>query len=126
MNKITLHPHKKDTLYYDASCALCSKEIGFVAKHQYGHLQLLDIHTETPSELSHQKDAMLKILHLYKKEGHCMLGLDATVEAWSHTPYGWLVRFLRWPLIKPAADKVYFAWANTRYKKKYQCGICKL
>lgn len=122
---VPLH-HSKDTLYYDASCPLCSKEIKHLKKLQQGELYCADIHTELPKELTKQKEAMLGILHLYKKSGECMQGLDATAEAWSHTDYGWAFRFLRWPLIKPVADKVYYIWAKKRYEKKYNCGVCRL
>ena len=123
-NSIPLY-HSKDTLYYDASCPLCSKEIKYLKSLQQGDLYCADIHTELPEALATQKEAMLRILHLYKKDGKCMQGLNATVEAWSHTGYGWAFRFLRWPMIRPIADKVYSMWAKKRYQKKYACGVCQ-
>jgi predicted DCC family thiol-disulfide oxidoreductase YuxK len=119
-------PHAIDTLYYDASCPLCSKEIKHLRDLQKGGLYCADIHTELPDDLSEQKENMLGILHLYKKNGDCIQGLDATVEAWSHTAYGWAFRVLRWPIIKPMADKLYLIWAKKRYEKKYACGTCDI
>ncbi|MFT7389771.1 MAG: putative DCC family thiol-disulfide oxidoreductase YuxK [Candidatus Endobugula sp.] len=124
-NKTINYPHQKDTLYYDASCPLCSKEIKHLTDLQKGGLYCADIHTELPTELSSQKDNMLKILHLYQKDGSCLLGLDATVGGWQHTSLGWAFSFLRWPLIKPLADKLYLVWADKRYQNKYACGMCQ-
>jgi predicted DCC family thiol-disulfide oxidoreductase YuxK len=126
INKPIFWAHSKDTLYYDASCPLCSTEIKHLKNLQQGELYCADIQTELPEVLANQKEDMLGVLHLYKKSGHCLRGLDATVEAWSHTRYGRAFRFLRWPIVKFVADKVYFTWAKKRYERKYACGPCQL
>ncbi|MFT6102609.1 MAG: putative DCC family thiol-disulfide oxidoreductase YuxK [Candidatus Endobugula sp.] len=119
------HKHQIDTLYYDASCPLCSREINHLKKLQKGGLHCADIYTELPSALNSQTSDMLRVLHLYQKDGGCLVGLDATVGAWKHTSLSWIFSWLRWPVIKPLADKVYFLWANKRYQKKYACGTCQ-
>ena len=113
----------KDTLFYDGQCPLCSKEISWLQKHQSGQLALQDIHTCTNSSTDTKAD-MLQNLHLQKSNGEWLIGLDATVQAWSHTPYDFLVAPLRWYAIKPIADKAYQYWATRRYQKKYACHSC--
>lgn len=120
------YTHLQDTLYYDASCPLCSKEIAHLKRLQKGTLVCADLHTELPDTLTSQKNNMLRVLHLYKSDGHCLMGLDATVHAWQHTKFGWLLSWLRWPLIKSVADKCYTQWANRRYRKKYDCNSCNV
>lgn len=121
----TPYPHTQDTLYYDASCPLCAKEIAHLARLQKGTLICADLHTELPRSLAKQQENMLRILHLYTRDGRCLMGLDATVHAWQHTSFGWLFAWLRWPLIKPLVDTCYMRWAERRYRKKYDCHRCE-
>ncbi len=60
---------------------------------------------------------LLSILHLKTIDGQWLLGLDAMVAAWRHTPFGWLLLPLRWPVIKPLSDAIYRRWARARVCK---------
>ncbi len=111
------------TLFYDGRCALCSKEMRLLTRLKRPDLHLLDIHTsdlsqwqlppiETPGLTATTQ--LLSVLHLRTAEGRWLLGLDATVAAWSYTPLGWLFKPLRWPLIRPIADTFYTRWAQAR------------
>lgn len=112
------------TLYYDGQCPLCAKEIAILRKINRGNLHFEDVHTLLEyTEDTRQK--MLKVLHLKDANGQWLMGADATVAAWSHTPYGWLFKPLRWPVIGSVVDLVYQAWAKRRYHKLYECGVCK-
>ncbi|HSG63197.1 MAG TPA: DUF393 domain-containing protein [Pseudomonadales bacterium] len=113
------------TLYYDGHCPLCAKEISLLRKIHRGTLAFVDVHTLSDyTEETRQK--MLKMLHLRDQDGRWYIGADATVEAWSHTPYGLLFKPLRWPLIGSVVDLVYQVWAKRRYHKLYECGVCKV
>jgi predicted DCC family thiol-disulfide oxidoreductase YuxK len=114
-----------DTLYYDGSCPLCAKEMRWLARYHHRGLALQDIHALEQDALPAPKAEMLQILHLYTATGELLLGLDATVTAWSHTPYGFLVKPLQWPIIKTIADKAYQYWAIRRYAKRYDCNVCQ-
>lgn len=120
--------HTIDTLFYDGSCPLCSKEIAFLKKHsREDRLRFVDIHhldLSTANEDFPTKTALLRILHLRKGDLSWLKGVDATVHAWSHLPFGRLLKILRWPLVKPVIDTLYIKWANQRYAKRYQCGPC--
>jgi len=107
---------KKDVLYYDGQCPLCSVEMGHLSKRACGELELVDIHTA--SDLPADKASLLKRLHLQTDNG-LVSGIDANVAAWQHTSIGWMWRFLQWPIVKPIAAKVYDSWAEKRFKKRY-------
>ena len=62
---------------------------------------------------------LLRVLHFETASGESLTGLDATVAAWQPTRIGFLWGWLRWPLIRPVADKVYTRWAASRFNKLY-------
>jgi len=104
-----------DTLYFDGKCPLCRHEIKWLFRWADDSLVLIDVHHDI--DLPKEKSAFLEILHLQTTSGEWRLGLDATVTAWKHTPIGFLFSPLRWPLIKPIADKLYLHWAKRRFCK---------
>lgn len=117
----------KDQLYYDGSCPLCSKEIGFLKPIAGEHLDFVDIQQLKQSPTTENipaTDKLLKRLHLRKADGKWLIGLDANVYAWSFSRYGFFLKILRWPLIRQVADLVYCSWADKRYDKRYGCGSC--
>ncbi len=104
------------SLYYDGSCPVCAKEIGFIERWKNASLDLIEIHSMgfADQNFLKSKSELLTILHYKTKQGQWLLGLDATVAAWGHTPFGFLFKPLRWPIIKPVADKLYNSWAQKR------------
>jgi len=106
----------KDLLFYDGSCPLCAGEIRLLSRLKGKRLELIDIHSEKSEGLTDSKNAseLLAVLHLKTASGDWQLGLDATVSAWRHTSFGWLLMPLRWPLIRGFADWAYYRWADKR------------
>ncbi|MCH2191730.1 MAG: DUF393 domain-containing protein [Gammaproteobacteria bacterium] len=110
-----------ETLYYDGKCALCSKEIKTLQRLKDSDLVLIDLHSLRNDEFTQSpKSAMLELLHLQTANGTWLTGLDATVQAWSHTKIGWLFKPLRWPVVGTVADFFYKKWASRRYCKLYE------
>ncbi len=107
-----------DTLYYDGKCALCSREIRFLKKHAKA-LHFIDIHTLEETHLP-DKVTLLKVLHLRKSDKTWLTGIDATVCSWQHTPYGYIMQILKWPIINIFTQYIYKYWANKRYCNLYQ------
>lgn len=109
----------KDTLFFDGSCAMCSKEIRYLQRLMDDGLDLVDVHSDPRREQAsdYSDTELLSVLHLQCKDGQWLMGLDATVRAWQHTPVGWVFKPLRWPLIKTVADWGYYKWANNRANK---------
>lgn len=107
-----------DTLYYDSHCPLCDKEVVRLRDLSGGELELRDIHTVDESGLP-SRDRLLRTLHLRTGDGKLLQGLEANVAAWQHTRFGFLWRWLQWPLIRVVAGRVYDAWALWRYQRLY-------
>lgn len=109
---------KKDTLYYDGQCPLCRAEMAKLAKFADGSLHLQDIHAlnTNSSELSMgpcavpDKSVLMERLHLQKADGSWLVGVDANVEAWQHTPFARRWRMLNWPVIRWFSRLGYEAW----------------
>lgn len=115
-----------DILYYDGLCPLCVKEMDRLRDIKRDTLQLQDIHALGESDLAGRpdKDTLLRVLHL-ERDGRFLTGIDANVAAWQHTRYGYLWRWLRWPLIRPVVERVYNRWARWRYDRLYaSCAPC--
>lgn len=134
-----------DTLYYDGACPLCNAEVKRLRDLADPRLQLVDVHQmvdlhETASggaaERQPEEGApeqgraagraglpgrveLLRNLHYRRSDGTVLSGLDANVAAWQHTRLGPLWRWLRWPLIRPVADRLYGLWAEKRYRGLY-------
>ena len=120
MNQIDSCRAPRDTLYYDGKCSLCNAEMNKLRVVKNDSLELVDIHTldEDPSLPS--RDELLRSLHLRTAQGSLMIGLDANVGAWDHTPFASRWRLLQSPVIRPFADLAYRLWARWRYHRLYQ------
>ena len=110
-------------LFYDAQCPLCSREIEALRRRLQRPLELVNIHDMEPEDGVPDSETLMRILHYQSAEGRWQLGLDATVSAWRHTRYGVLFGWLRWPLVRPVADRVYRRWAEKRYCRNYACRV---
>lgn len=116
-----------DTLFYDGQCPLCSKEIATLRKLETGDLVFADVHVQNNRKgMLPERDTLLRRLHLLTGDGYWLVGLPATVRAWSHTRLGFLFKPLLWPLVYPLANRVYCSWADRRYQRKYDCHACRV
>src|SRR5690554_6469903 len=117
-------PPRYDTLFYDGRCPLCAKEIRTLRKLQRGDLIFADIHEQNAHNAQlPTREELLKRLHLMTWNGEWVIGLPANVRAWSHTPFGWLLKPLLWPVLYPLAKRVYETWADRRLEKNYACSV---
>ena len=116
--------YAKDILFFDGSCQMCTKEIKLLEGINDGGLAFMDVHNcELDDSMPSQLD-MLKVLHLRTAKGDWIRGVPATVQAWSHTNWGWIFKPLLWPLINHAAGYAYNIWAKKRYRRLYDCDTC--
>ena len=113
-----------DTLFYDAQCPLCRREVGVLQKLARPTLGFQDIHAARGSDLP-GKEELLKSLHLQRASGDMVTGLAANVAVWQHTRFGWLWRVLMLPGIRPLADRAYTHWARRRYSRLYGCSLAQ-
>jgi len=105
---------EQDKLFYDARCSQCAAEIKLLNRWKSPSLSLVDLNSTELKITEIEKSEMLTVLHLKTFDGHWLKGVDAGIRAWRHTPFGWLLSPLRWPIISRIADAVYSRWAKRR------------
>ena len=105
---------KKAILYYDGKCQVCKNEMILLSKLKNSELELANL-CEVKTDVV--QDDLLRILHMRTTNGEWLTGLDATVAAWQYTKIGFIFKILRWPGIRPFADKIYLSWTNKRFCK---------
>jgi len=115
---VNLAAEKGLTLFIDAQCALCAKEMRHLKQHDTDHvITLVDINAADFSEnyptLNYQ--ACMAQLHGQLASGKLIKGLDATHAAWTLVGLGHRTAFLRGRFIKPISDRVYGVFAKHRH-----------
>jgi len=106
-------------VYYDGLCPLCVNEMRHLEKLDGGRrLDLQDITAADFTVRFPHIDPVKadRILHGELPDGTLILGLDVTVMAWRLAGRGRWVAFLRWPLVRPVADRVYLFFARHRHR----------
>ncbi|AOT11147.1 thiol-disulfide oxidoreductase DCC family protein [Pseudoalteromonas luteoviolacea] len=111
----------KLTIFYDGTCPLCVKEMMALTKRdKSAQIKTVDIHNDEFINYPHiDPNQANLILHALDEQDGLLLGLDVTHRAWQLVGMGWLYAPLRWPLIKPMADKLYLLFAKNRYRISY-------
>ena len=104
----------KNSLFYDGRCPLCRHEIKILSRFKDDELRLIDIHSKDNQQKIKTDIELMSVLHLQTDNGHWVTGLDATVAAWQHTPFGVFFKILRWPIIRQCSDWFYIRWARKR------------
>jgi predicted DCC family thiol-disulfide oxidoreductase YuxK len=112
-------PQGHATLYYDGDCALCNAEMARLREVKSDTLALVDIHSIASDGSLPNNDQLLRQLHLQTAQGDFIVGLEANISAWEHTPYAGRWRLLRLPLVRQLADVGYRVWARWRYRRLY-------
>lgn len=107
----------KDRVYYDDQCPICTAEMRKLQRLQRGRLELVPISTLPPNPVRPDNSALLAELHFETSDGRWLKGVDANVAAWQHTPYGWLWRPLRWPVLRQCAEFGYRLWLAWRSRR---------
>ncbi|MCO7190686.1 MULTISPECIES: DUF393 domain-containing protein [unclassified Pseudoalteromonas] len=123
------------TIFYDGTCPLCVKEMTALTKRDKAQrIKTVDIFSDEFARYPGiDPEKANTVLHALDAKGNLLLGLDVTHQAWRLVGMGWLYAPLRWPVIKPIADKFYLLFAKNRYRISYwltgqsRCdsGVCR-
>lgn len=107
------------TVFYDGFCPLCVKEMTQLAKKdKCGFLAFYDIN-QVQLSVEHPDIDFVeanRFLHAKTSNGEIITGLDVTYLSWKLVGRGGIIAPLRWPVIKPVADKLYKMFAKHRYQ----------
>ncbi|WP_371190230.1 thiol-disulfide oxidoreductase DCC family protein [Thalassotalea ponticola] len=80
------------------------------------NLLIVDIHDQAFNDYPHiNRDDALTILHGIDSSGRVITGLDVTYRAWQAVGKGYLIKPLRWPLVRVITDKLYMFFAQHRH-----------
>lgn len=105
------------TVYFDASCAICSAEMSNMkARDAAGRLQLVDCSPVAFNSGPAPRDALMAAIHVSDAQGQLFVGVPAiricrTAVGWSSGSF-----LLDLPLIAPLADRAYALLARNRYR----------
>lgn len=106
------------TIFYDGTCPLCAKEMAALRKKDSNkNIKTVDIFSD--DMVGYPEIDITEantILHALDQDRKLLLGLDGVHRAWQIVGKGWLYAPLRWPLIKPIADKLYRVFATHRFR----------
>jgi predicted DCC family thiol-disulfide oxidoreductase YuxK len=104
------------TLYYDASCPLCRREMNFlVTRDRHCRLRLIDV-----SSADFVNDTRLPVaklmarMHARRGDGALVDGVEVFRLAYEAVDLGWIVLPLRSPLLAPLLDWLYTRVARNR------------
>ncbi len=120
--------HQKPIVFFDGSCALCSREIG-----HYQHLDgtqsitWIDIADDPPALKAHDIDwiAAMERLHVIDGEGRLHTGVEAFLALWKELPYyRWLAKTIVLTRMTPALEWCYVRFARWRLARRCKQGSC--
>ncbi|MBX2878688.1 MAG: DUF393 domain-containing protein [Granulosicoccus sp.] len=106
------------TVYYDGSCPLCQREIGFFKKREEpGKVNWIDICASSDQALGENLtrcDAMARFT-VRNADGTLLSGAAAFSEMWKVTPgFKWLGNIAQFRPIQIALDNVYLGFLKIR------------
>lgn len=123
------------TLFYDARCPLCNKEMQHLRRlDEHQSILMIDLHSDQFEAYKTTVDfhqAMAK-LHGFDRNGALLLGLDVTYEAWRLVGRGFWFRPIKWRWLRPLLDFAYHFFAKHRGQisrlimGKQNCESCQL
>lgn len=120
----------KPILFYDGACPLCRKEIDHYKRlDRKRDINWIDISTdsETLKNFSLDYITAMKHIHGVTEQSKVVRGVAAFVLVWRKLPYyRWLAAFVSNLHLVSLLDRVYFGFANWRFKRRCQANSCNL
>lgn len=115
-------------VWFDGGCSLCSREIRHYRKlkgsDEIEWIDLAEIEDEALPEGVSRRDA-LKIFHVLDDQGQIQKGARGFVAIWRTLPrYRGLGFLAGQPLLLGWLDRIYVVFAEWRFKKRCETGVC--
>lgn len=128
----------KRTIFYDAACHLCSREIAlFQRRVTDGSLAYVDISDPAFDPAAHGVDRVLVHRQMHVRDevtGKMLIGLDALIGMWECVPgFRWLANLHRLPVFRQFGQVGYalFAWIRPKLPRRKRdcatghCGVAR-
>ncbi|WP_432726460.1 thiol-disulfide oxidoreductase DCC family protein [Variovorax sp. W6] len=105
------------TIYFDASCAICSAEMGALkARDAGGRLQLVDCSPASFTGGPAPREALMATIHVSDAEGRVHIGVPAIRICRTAVGLSSGSFLLDLPVVAPLADRAYALLARNRYR----------
>lgn len=105
------------TVYFDASCAICSAEMDSLkARDTAGRLRMVDCSPATFSSGPAPREALMAAIHVSDAEGRVHVGVPAIRICRAAVGLSSGSLLLDLPLVAPLADRAYALLARNRYR----------
>jgi predicted DCC family thiol-disulfide oxidoreductase YuxK len=108
------------TIYYDARCPLCAREIAMLRRLDKGRGRLTgtDIADPAfnPASLGRSREQLMARIHATAPDGTMIEGMAVFREAYRAIGRGWLLAPTGWPALRPAFDALYRMFAKHRVR----------
>jgi predicted DCC family thiol-disulfide oxidoreductase YuxK len=107
------------TLYYEAACPLCRSEMtNLILRNTQGLLRFVDVSDPAFDEAppGTTRADLMALMHGQQADGTVLRGVDVFRLAYRAAGLGWVSTVLAWPLIAPAADRLYPWIAHHRHR----------
>lgn len=122
------HLQKPITVYFDAGCPICSKELKHLkSRKQTGKV----VYFEVTSQEQFEKEVVglgfidvMKVIHGKDADGHVYQGVDVFSELYARTNLQFVAVLLKAPFIAPLAKFLYKIWAKRRFKSRCNSISC--
>ena len=104
------------TIFYDASCPLCTREVMLLKKYDAREqINLIDCSpTEFTGESGYTRDSMMKLIHARDAAGQWMIGAPVFAAAYSVTGFAAIAKMWGAGALQPVWRVVYPWIANNR------------
>ena len=105
------------TIYFDASCAICSAEMGALkARDTAGRLNLVDCSPADFTSGPAPRETLMAAIHVVDAEGRVHVGVPAIRICRAAVGLSSGGVLLDLPLVAPLADRAYALLARNRYR----------
>ena len=107
------------TLYYESACPLCNAEMSnLMLRNTEGHLRFVDVSAPDFSELPEgtTMEDLLELIHARTADGRVIKGVEVFRLAYQVVGLGWVSAAMRWPLLRPLAERGYPVLARNRHR----------
>jgi predicted DCC family thiol-disulfide oxidoreductase YuxK len=101
------------TIFYDASCPLCRKEMHALKEYDaQNRLNLVDcstadFHDASAEQAKISKSSLMALIHARDANGQWIIGVDVFVQAYRAAGIEAVANFFEFPLSRPLLNRIY-------------------